>query len=203
MFFLNAATAYAFHRICGVLPLGGYLLYRLNETARTFLPSDEDPNKREAALAKWAKEMKAVPREELKKSLGHAEYAISPLSDGEPSTLTNIIGENDRMETVQQLRSSGKSFDAALALVSNFHFLLARFSWPEPVEQAMTEALSSVSDKSWREIAAQLTDAAKAVVEQFVGDSDDEDDDEEGGDDEEQDGSEDQDGESDGGEENE
>jgi hypothetical protein len=164
-FFLNAATAYAFHRICGVLPLAGFLLYRLNESAGTFLPSDEDPNKREATLAKWAREMKAVPREELKKSLGHAEYAISPLTDGEPSLLGNVIGKCDRMETIQQLRTSGHSFDAALGLVSSFHFLLARFSWPEAVEGAMRAALSSVSGKSWRETAAHLTDQARAVVE--------------------------------------
>jgi hypothetical protein len=195
LFFLNAATAYAYHRICGVLPLGGFLLYRLNESAETFLPSDEDPTKRETSLAKWAREMKAVPREELKKSLGHAEYAISPLTDGEPSALTNVIGENDRMETIQQLRNSGNSFDAALALVSNFNFLLARFSWPQPVEDAMSAALSSVSGKPWREIAAHLTDEARAVVEKFVDDAEDEDEDEDESDDE--------DGESDGGEENE
>jgi hypothetical protein len=195
LFFLNAATAYAYHRICGVLPLGGFLLYRLNESAGTFLPADEDPNKREAALTKWAKEMKAVPREELKKSLGHAEYAISPLTDGEPSVLTNVLGDNDRMETIQQLRSSGHSFDAGLALVSNFSFLLARFSWPEAAEDAMRTALSSVSGKPWREIATQLTDAARALVERFAGDAEEEDG--------EEDESENENSESDGGEENE
>jgi hypothetical protein len=168
-FFLNAATAYAYHRICGVLPLAGFLLYRLVESAGTFLPSNEDPNKREATLAKWAKEMKGVPREELKKSLGHAEYAISPLSDGKPGVLRDLIGKCDRMETIQQLRSSGNSFDAALALVSNFNFLLARFSWPEPIEDAMQAALSEASGKPWREMAAHLTEKAAAVIEQFAG----------------------------------
>jgi hypothetical protein len=174
LFFLNAATAYAYHRICGVLPLTGFLLYRLNETAGTFNPSSEDPHKREDTLAKWAKEMKAVPREELKKSLGHAEFAISPLNDGEPSLLNSMIGESDRMETVHQLQRSGHSFDAALGLLSTYNFLLARFAWPAPVEGAIRAALSDVSGKPWREIAAHLTEQAKAIVEQFVDDEEEE-----------------------------
>ncbi len=189
LFFLNAATAYAFHRICGVLPLGGFLLYRLNESAGVFLPSDEDPHKREVALSKWAKEMKAVPRDELKSSLGHVEYAISPLTDGTPKLFGNVLGECDRMETIQQLRSSGNSFDAALALVSNFHFLLARFSWPEPVENAMWAALSGASGKPWREIGTHLTEQVGGLIEQLAGDEEGE--------------GENQDAASDGGEENE
>ncbi len=82
MFFLNEMTAYAFHHIDLLLPLSGVLAARLSQAASTFQDSDIDPVKRETVLAKCAKDMKAVSTDDLRKSLGHATYAISPLADG-------------------------------------------------------------------------------------------------------------------------
>jgi hypothetical protein len=193
MFFLNEMTAYALHRIEFALPLGGILASRLSQAASTFQDGDIDPTKRETALAKCAKEMKAISIDELKKSLGHASYAISPHDDGTPAVLSGYLGEGNYMETIDRLRGSGKPFEAALALISTYNYLLNRFSWPEPVDAALNAGLLLVSGKPWREAASLLADHAKALAEEFAddeeedeeedGDTTDDDDDEDGEDD--------------------
>lgn len=180
IFFLNETTSYALYRILFVLPLGGFLLARLEEAASTFNDSNEDPLKREAALTKCAKEMKGIAAEELRKSLFHADYAMSPHDDGTPAVLDNYIGEGDYTDTIKQLRTSGKSFEAALALVSTYNYMLSRFSWPEEIEIELKQGLEKVSGKPWREIATVLAEHAKELAAKYESDDDDEDEDEEG-----------------------
>jgi hypothetical protein len=186
MFFLNEMTAYALHRISFALPLSGFVGSKLSEAASTFNDSDNDPSRREVALGKCVKEMKAVSSAELRASLGHTTYAISPHAEGTAAVLDGYIGEGNYTETIERLRTTGKPFEAALALISTYTFLLSRYSWPEEIETRLKAALADASGKPWKEAATILTDHAKAIVEEFVDDDDDEeeDDDEEDGDEE-------------------
>ena len=182
MFFLNEVTAYALHRIRYVLPLGGFLGSRLSESSSTFNDSEQDPQRREATLARCAKDMKAVSADELRKNLGHATYAISPHSDGTPSVLSQYIGEGNYMTTVEQFKDSGKSFEAALGLISTYNYLLGRFSWPEAIEADLQAGLSQSSGKSWRDAANVLFEHASELVAKFADeqDEDGEEDDQDG-----------------------
>jgi hypothetical protein len=184
MFFLNEMTAYALHRIELVLPLGGFLASRLSQAASTFQDGDNDPQKRETALAKCAKELKAISSDDLKKGLGHASYAISPHDDGTPSVLSGYLGPGNYMETIDKFRSSGKPFEAALALISTYNYLLNKFSWPEPVEVELKAGLTAASAKPWREAANLLFEHAKALAEKFAEEEEDDEDDEDSEDDE-------------------
>ena len=188
MFFLNELTAFAYYRIAFSLPLGGLLNCRLSESADTFNDSDEDPMKREAALGKCVKEMKAVSSEVFRKSLGHASYAISPLDDGTPSVLSSSLGDDDYIETIQKLAKSAKAMDATLALTSTYTFLLARYSWEEPIEVALKDGLAKASGKPWREAANILLSHAAEIDAKYGDDGEDEeeDDDGEGGEEEEE-----------------
>lgn len=184
MFFLNELTAYAQHRVRFALPLGGHLGSRLSESAATFNDSKQDPLKREASLSKCAREMKAVSADQLKKSLGHASYAISPLSDGTPKVLSDYLGRGNYTDTIEQFKGSGKSFEAALALIGTYNYLLARYSWFEPVEAALKEGLAQASGKPWQKAASLLFDHARNLIATFADDEggggDDESDDDEG-----------------------
>jgi hypothetical protein len=147
--------------------------------------TDVDPSKREATLVKHIKEMKVVPAAELTKDLGHATYALSPLTDGTPATLGEYFGPGNYMETLDNLRKTGKPMDAALALIGTHTYLLARYAWPEVVELELTRGLEEASGKPWREAAASLFEHAEHLVEKFVdeddeGEEEEEDSDEEG-----------------------
>lgn len=179
VFFLNETTSYTLTRLRYVLPLGGSVLPRLLEAANTFNDSDVDPDKRESSLGKCIKEMKAIERAELAASLGHVEYAISPLSEGTSRDLTGFFGAGNYMESIDKYRTGGSSIDAAIALSGTYYYLLSTKTWPEVVETAMTEGLAETSGKPWREVANMLYAHAQAMVEEFC------DDDEEDGDDEE------------------
>ena len=180
MFFLNETTAYALHRITFALPLNGIVACRLEEAADTFNDANEDPVKREKVLAKCARDMKAVSGEELRKSLGHADYAISPLDDGTPSALSSYLGPGHYVDTIKKLRTTGKAFDAALALISTYNYLLARHTWPEAIEAELMAGLAEASGKPWKDAAKLLSDHAAALAEKFgaTEDEDDDDDDE-------------------------
>jgi hypothetical protein len=175
MFFLNEVTAYTVYRIGFTLPISGFLASRLQEAANTFNDGDEDPSKRETTLAKTIKEMKVFPADELRKNLGHATHAISPRGEGKPDLLSDYFGHGNYIEAVEKLRDTGKPMDAALALVSTYNYLLARFTWPDAVADELQAGLEAVSGKPWRDAAAQLFDHAKAVVEKYGDDAEDDD----------------------------
>ncbi len=180
-FFLNELTAYAFYRVRAVLPLNGFLVARLTENASMFNNADRDPLKREASLAKCIKDMRAVPPDEFQRSLGHAEYGVSPLRDGTAAVLHEYSGPGKYRETIDQLRGSGKAMDATLALISTYYYLLAQHSWSEAVEADILRGLESASGKPWREAAGLLFEQAKVLAALQEGASEEavEDDDEE------------------------
>jgi hypothetical protein len=178
VWFLNEVTAYAVFRIRFAIPLIGFLASRLAESAGTFNDGQEDPDKREATLAKCIKEMKAVTKEELRKNLGHVVYAFSPLAEGTSSTLSDYF-EGNYIEKIDELRKTGKTFDAALGMICTYNFLLARYFWPEEVENELKAGLAQASGKPWREAANLLADHARELIAKFGTDEGGEDDDEE------------------------
>jgi hypothetical protein len=201
--FLNELTAYAFYHLLYALPLGGYLLARLSESMDSFNNTQVDPETRESILGKFVKEARAVRREELARSLGHARFALSPLGEGNRGTFENCLGTNEYTEAIQKARVTGRVLDAALALVGNYSFLLARFSWPDEVEAALLEGLRLADGKPLREAASQLWTQARVILDLFEEDEEDEDGDEEDEDGNEGDGDEEDGDEEDGGDERE
>ena len=167
MWFLNELTAYAFYHLACALPLGGYLLARICESMNTFNDNQADPDLRESTLARCAKEMKAVSRDELARSLGHARFAISPLAEGNSGALKSYLGPGDYTESIRKARVTGRALDAALALVGTYSFLLARFSWPEEIEASLLEGLTLADGKPLREAASQLWIHSRAMISRF------------------------------------
>ncbi len=174
MFLLNQVTAYAVHHLRYTLPLTGYLNARIDEFANTFNSTNVDPMRREESLAKCVKEMKAVPADKLRRSLAHVEYAISPNSEGTRELLESFFVKGNFIENINGHRNSGKPMEAALALISSYNYLLARFSWPRAVEAALVEGLAVASGKPWREAANELWDHTQNLVDEFLGDEDEE-----------------------------
>jgi hypothetical protein len=185
-FFLNELTAYALYRIRFALPLCGFLPARLNEAGSTFNDGDVDSLKREAALAKCVKDMKAVSSDELSKSLGHASYAISPLQEGKGEVLSSYFYSGDYLKTIDSLRTTGKPLDAALALVSTYTYLLGRYTWPTEMAQDLEAGLTKVSGLPWREAANTLYAYTEELLDRYDEEGDEGGDDE-GGDDEDDD----------------
>lgn len=192
--FLNEVTALASFRVQFMLPVCGHLGARLAESASIWNDANQDHGKREAALARCAREMKALSADELRANLGHARYALSPVAEGLPSLLSDYFASGNYIETIDRLRKSGKPLDAGLALVSTYNYLLARFAWPPAVATALMEGLEQAAGKSWRDAAALLFAHCKALVERFCSDDEGEDEDDEA-DDEADDGDDNDDGE--------
>lgn len=183
LFLLNELTSYATQRVLFALPLIGVLALRLAEAASGFNDGEEEPLKRLAVLAKCVKEMKAVSPDELARCLVHAEYAISPRSEGTPAMLSRFLGPGPYREQIDQRRGSGQPLDATMALAATYYHLLTQSTWPDEVVAALQEGLAAASERPWREAATILFEHAATVVERFGGDDDDDDDDAEGGDD--------------------
>jgi hypothetical protein len=175
LFFLNDVTAYAIWRARFVLPLSGFLGVRLREGSNVWNDGREDPQKRESLLAKFAREMRDVAPEELAKSLGHADYALSPLSEGTPAVLGHYFAGGDYLEKVDGLRTSGKAYDAAISLATAFTYLAGRYAWPAEVEGAILGALEGAAGKPWREAARILFEAGKALGERAGAEAEDDD----------------------------
>jgi hypothetical protein len=171
--FLNELTAYAYYHLIYAIPLGGYLLARISESADSFNNTQLDPEMRESILGKFVKEARAVRREELARSLGHARFALSPLGEGNRSAFENYLGPNDYTEAIHKARVTGRVLDAALALVGNYSFLLARFSWPDEIEAALLEGLRLADGKPLREAASQLWTQARTILDLFKEDDED------------------------------
>jgi hypothetical protein len=149
------------------LPLFGSLRQRLSDAADDFTDRDEDPSKRDAALAKCIKEMRAVSRDELAANLGHAQYAISPLHEGTPSLLNSMLGAGNRMQATSDLRAAGRALDASLELIADFLYLLAHHTWSAPIETALRAGLDAASGKPWREAADLLWSHANQIARGF------------------------------------
>jgi hypothetical protein len=182
VWFLNEVSGYALHRVRFALPLCGSVLPRLLEAAGTFNDADIDPRKREATLGKIVKEMKAVPPEELTRSLGHVQHAISPHQDGTPERLTGLLGPCNYRSTIEKYLSSGYSLEAALAMIGTYYYLLATHAWPSPIAAALKEGLDASSGKPWREAAGLMLAHAETVCALAGEDDEASDDDEEASD---------------------
>lgn len=167
LFLLNEVTAYAINRVEFALPLCGMLSSRIEEAASIFNDSENDPLRRDAALAKCAKEMLSVSQSELANSLGHVEYAISRLSAGTPADVTGHLGSGHYRQSIDRLRTSGQSLDAALALISTYLYYLARFSWPEAIESELKAGLAAASGKPWRDAARLLWEHSREFAARF------------------------------------
>jgi hypothetical protein len=165
--FLDALGSYAANQVRYALPLFGSVRARLNENADDFTDKDENPNKRDSALAKCIKEMRQVSEDELRLCLGHAEYAMNPLYEGTPSLLTSMLGAGHRMQTTGELRATGRSLEASLELIADYLYLLAEHSWPVEVESALRGGLDLVSGKPWREAADVLWNHANQTARVF------------------------------------
>lgn len=164
LFFLNELTAFTLYHLRSTLPLTGALATRINESARVFHDADEDPSKREAALAKCAKEMRAVSRGDLRKNLGHAQYAVAPHEEGTLEVLNQQLS-NDNLESIRRVRTAGNAMDATLAMVSTFSFLLARYGWPEPIAEDLVAGLTQASGRPWREASQALLGHGRELLE--------------------------------------
>jgi len=165
--FLDALGSYAANQVRYTLPLFGSVRARLNESADDYTDKDENPNKRDSALAKCIKEMRQVSQNELRQCLGHSSYAINPLHEGTPSLLTSMLGSGHRMQTTGELRAVGRSLEAALELIADYLYLLADHSWPVEVETALRSGLDLVSGKPWREAADVLWNHANHTARVF------------------------------------
>jgi hypothetical protein len=176
IWFLNEVTSFSLQRIRFTLPLGGSVLPRLLEGANTFNDADVDPRKRETTLAKCIKDMRAITGEELRRSLGHVEYAISPHAEGTPARLSNFFGPGNYTETIEKYRASGQYMEAALPLIGTYYYLLATHAWPDEIRDAMKGGLVASSGKPWRDAADLLRDHADELVERFGGEDEEADD---------------------------
>ncbi len=177
MFFLNEVTALAHYQPMRALPINGVLLSRLSAAASTYNDSAHDPMEREKVLAKCIKEMKALAPETLREELGHAQFCISPLATGSPNVLAEYLGPSDYGETVAKARSVGKNIEAAVALISTYNFLLARFSWPEEIASELQDGLAESSGKPWKEAATILFGLGRELASHFEDNDEDEDED--------------------------
>lgn len=176
--FLDSLGSWAANQIRYALPLHGSVRASLNEAADEYTDKDENPNRRDAALARCCREMRQVGEDELRRCLGHAQYAINPLHEGTPSLLSSMLG-GQRLQTSSELRAAGRYLESALELVADYLYLLADHSWPEVIDRNLQAALAEVSGKPWREVAAQLWSHANQTARQFGSRADEDDEGEE------------------------
>jgi hypothetical protein len=149
------------------LPISGRLRADLAEASDVYNNRDESPDKRDNALAKHVKAMRALSETDLLANLQHARYAFNPLYEGTNSLLNQVLGAGQSMQTTGDARASGRALEAAFELITNYAYLLAHHSWPAEIEQSLREALDNVSDKPWREAAEFLWAHASASAKRF------------------------------------
>ncbi len=163
--FLDALGSLAVNQVRYLLPLHGALRAELAEHSDTYTDQEEDPNRRDAALARCIKSMRLVEPDRLRAALGHAKYAFCPLQEGTASMIASMLGPH-RLQGTGELRASGRHLEAALELIADFIYLLTYQVWPEAIERALREALDQASDKPWREVADLLWQQAIQINRQ-------------------------------------
>lgn len=164
---LDFVGSLASHLVRVVLPLHGSLRITLDEQADEIADRDESVSKRDSAMAKLIRSMQAVDDARLLASLGHGDYAINPLREGSPSSIHSLFGAGERMQTVHEHRANGRLLEAGLELVAYASYLLGSFSWPEPVEQALLQFLTSAHEKPIRVVLDSLLKQAEAIANEF------------------------------------
>jgi hypothetical protein len=165
--FLDVLSSYAVDNTRYQFPLFGAVRASLLESADSFNDREENPDKRDAALAKSIKQMRAIKPAVLGACLGHAQFTINPLHEGTPSLLSSVLGSSGSMQTTGEQRASGKLLEAALELIANYTYLLAHYAWPTEIETALRAGLDLAAGKSWREAADALWTHANMITRQF------------------------------------
>ena len=167
MALLNALGGYANYQIEYALPIHGELRARLYEASEFYCHEEEHPSQRLATLAECVKEMRQYPRDSLVRDLGHAQYALAPLREGTPAQLAAVLGGHKREQTVSELNASGRAFESALQQLVDYLYLLAEYSWPEPMAASLREALDRADGRAPREAEEILRNHALSLVRQF------------------------------------
>lgn len=160
---LDTLGSLAINRTRYLLSVHGDVRARLVEFADTFTDRDEDGEARDAALAKCVKQMLRVSDAELANAFAHTEYSINPLRDGSDGIGASLVANPQRMQHVGDLRSAGQLLEATLELSACYVYALAQYSWPEPLERRLREALDQASGKPWREAAQSLWSHAQQI----------------------------------------
>ena len=167
MALLNALGGYANYQIDYALPIHGELRARLHEASGFYCDEEEHPSQRLTALAECVKEMRQYPRDALPQQLAHARYALAPLREGTPAQLTAVLGGHKREQTVGELNASGRAFESALQQLVDYLYLLAEYSWPDPIAASLREALDRADGRAPREAEEILRNHALSLVHQF------------------------------------
>jgi hypothetical protein len=152
---LDAACSISIRHPQYQLPLYGEVRHALEEDEALCNDLDADPDRRVAALARTVKAMRLVPGEALAASLGHATYAIPSYNTGRPA-LIGATFDGPLWSAIGNARASGRSMEAALALISGLVTLASRHSWNEPLAQALRQGLDLAHARPFREAAEAL-----------------------------------------------
>lgn len=164
VFFFDEIAAYTLYHLSQALPLHGYWWSRLSSASSTFNANQVRMDERERVLMKCIKEMAGVEPERLRGSLGHATYAISPVAEGDEQVLRHHLGPGNYIDTVMSLHNAGRYMDAAVGMLSTYCYLLARYSWDEPIERLLLEGLRTGSGQTWRPCASSLLAQSRKVM---------------------------------------
>jgi hypothetical protein len=171
LFLLNEITAIARYRLIVTLPLMGLLNTRLLDAAYVFNDTDNEPDRREVALAKCARQMLAATPVELAGSLGHAQYAVTVMREGAPQTISEYLGPCNYTRMIDERRKGGHAMEAAVALVSTYYYLLSQYTWQPDVEAVILGGLAMSHARPWRETANALFEYNKKFVKEHGADS--------------------------------
>ncbi len=161
---LNRVADFAYSQIIYALPLNGALPERLNDANNIYGDRDEQPARRLALLAKSVKDARELPEADLVASLGHVDYAINPISEGNASLLAKVLSGSQREQAIADYHAGGRSFESALYQAVDYLYLLAWFVWPPAVEDSLRDALDQATDRPLREAADVLRARATAIV---------------------------------------
>ena len=172
-FFFDEVAAYALYHVRQALPLHGYWWSRLSSASDTFNGNRVPMDDRERSLMKCAKEMVDLDADRLRNSLGHATYAISPLSEGDERVLRHHLGPGNYLDAVMSVHNAGRYMDAAVALVGTYCYLLARYSWEDPIERLLLEGVKTANGQAWRACASALLAQSRKLMDALDEDGED------------------------------
>lgn len=168
---LDAIGAIAVYRVHDALPLSGAVRVKLNESADVYTDREQNPTRRDAALARCVRQMREIDGAALLAALGHRNYAIDPLRPGSPQLITGTFSAGNRLQVLGELIGAGRALEAAVELHSCYYYLLANHAWPPPIENALRKALAAASGKGWQDAASCLQEHAHRLVRKLGNDS--------------------------------
>lgn len=170
MLLLEAVCGIASGHVRYLLPLQGELRRALEDDEDIYNDRDEHPDKRDAALAKAARRMRAVDAAALADGLGHAQYSV-PTTNPERAPRISSVFEGEHWGALANAKAAGRSMDVTLALVAGVLTLLTRSTWPDAIATELRAALDIAHNKPWRDAAEPLF-AHVAKLRRDYGDAD-------------------------------